>query len=95
MRIQKITTQQPQFNAVNQKYMAWAKKDYSLEKNVSMEWLDKLSFDVFLFKKISRQDAIDTINAVKKFMKKPMWELKIRLNHSEILINSIICQCPN
>ena len=25
---------------------------------------------VFLFKKISRQDAIDTINAVKKFMKK-------------------------
>ena len=70
MRIQKITTQQPQFNAVNQKYMAWAKKDYSLVKNVSGEWLDRLSFDVFLFKKISRQDAIDTINAVKKFMNK-------------------------
>ena len=50
--------------------MAWAKKDYSLEKNVSTEWLDRLSFDVFLFKKISRQDAIDTINAVKNFMKK-------------------------
>ena len=28
MRIQKITTQQPQFKAVNQKYIAWAKKDY-------------------------------------------------------------------
>ncbi len=70
MRIQKITTQQPQFKAVNQKYMAWAKEDYSLEKNVSTEWLDRLSFDVFLFKKISRQDAIDTINAVKKFMNK-------------------------
>lgn len=70
MRIQKITTQQPQFKAVNQKYMAWAKEDYSLEKNVSGEWLDRLSFDVFLFKKISRQDAIDTINAVKKFMNK-------------------------
>ena len=70
MRIQKITTQQPQFKAVNQKYMAWAKKDYSLVKNVSGEWLDRLSFDVFLFKKISRQDAIDTINAVKKFMNK-------------------------
>ena len=70
MRIQKITTQQPQFQAVNQKYMAWAKEDYSLEKNVSTEWLDRLSFDVFLFKKISRQDAIDTINAVKNFMKK-------------------------
>ena len=70
MRIQKITTQQPQFNAVNHKYMAWAKKDYSRVENVSGEWLDRLSFDVFLFKKISRQDAIDTINAVKKFMKK-------------------------
>ena len=70
MQIQKITTQQPQFQAVNQKYMAWAKKDYSLVKNVSGEWLDRLSFDVFLFKKISRQDAIDTINAVKKFMNK-------------------------
>ena len=70
MRIQKITTQQPQFNAVNQKYMTWAKKDYSLEKNVSTVWLSRLRYDVFLFKKISRQDAIDTINAVKKFMKK-------------------------
>ena len=38
MRIQKITTQQPQFKAVNQKYMAWAKKDYSLDKNVSTVW---------------------------------------------------------
>ncbi len=70
MRIQKITTQQPQFKAVNQKYMAWAKEDYSLEKNVSTEWLSRLRYDVFLFKKISRQDAIDTINAVKKFMNK-------------------------
>ena len=70
MRIQKITIQQPQFKAVNQKYMAWAKEDYSRVENVSGEWLTKLSFDVFLFKKISRQDAIDTINAVKKFMNK-------------------------
>ena len=70
MRIQKITTQQPQFKAVNQKYMAWAKKDFNIEKNVSNEWLMQLRFDVFLFKKISRQDAIDTVNAVKKFMNK-------------------------
>ena len=54
MRIQKITTQQPQFKAVNQKYMAWAKKDYSRVENVSGEWLDRLSFDVFLFKKIAK-----------------------------------------
>lgn len=70
MRIQKITTQQPQFKAVNQKYMAWAKEDFNIEKNVSNEWLMQLRFDVFLFKKISRQDAIDTVNAVKKFMNK-------------------------
>ena len=70
MRIQKFTTQQPQFKAVNQKYMAWAKKDFNIEKNVSNEWLMQLRFDVFLFKKISRQDAIDTVNAVKKFMNK-------------------------
>ena len=69
MRINKITSQ-PNFQAVNQKYFEWAKKDYSLEKNVSTEWLDRISFDVFLFKSLSRQDAIDTINAVKKYMNK-------------------------
>ena len=70
MRIQKITTQQPPFKAVNQKYMVWAKEDYSLDEDVSGEWLTRLSFDVFLFKKITPQDAIDTINAVKKYMNK-------------------------
>lgn len=60
----------PQFKAVNQKYFEWAKKDYSLEKNVSCDWLQRLSFDVFLFKEISPKDGIDTVNAVKKYMKK-------------------------
>ena len=69
MQINKINSQ-PNFKAVNQKYFEWAKKDYSLEKNVSTEWLHRLSYDVFLFKEISRQDAIDTVNAVKKYMKK-------------------------
>ena len=70
MRIQKITTQQPQFNAVNQKYMVWAKEDYKLGSSVSTEWLHRLRFDVFLFKKISKRDALDTVNAVKKYMNK-------------------------
>ena len=69
MQINRITLQ-PSFQAVNQKYFEWAKKDYSLEKNVSTEWLQRLRYDVFLFKNISRQDAIDTINAVKKYMNK-------------------------
>ena len=73
MQITRINLSQPstpQFKAVNQKYFEWAKKDFSIGDSVSTEWMDRLSFDVFLFKKISRQDAIDTINAVKRYMKK-------------------------
>ena len=73
MKITAVNAKQPskpQFKAVNQKYFEWAKKDSSLEKNVSCDWLQRLSFDVFLFKEISPQDGIDTVNAVKKYMKK-------------------------
>lgn len=73
MKITAVNAKQPskpQFKAVNQKYFEWAKKDYSLEKNVSCDWLQRLSFDVFLFKEISPKDGIDTVNAVKKYMKK-------------------------
>ena len=73
MQITRINLSQPskpQFKAVNQKYFEWAKKDYSLEKNVSSNWIDRLDFDVLLFKNISPQDGIDTVNAVKKYMKK-------------------------
>ena len=73
MKITAVNAKQPskpQFKAVNQKYFEWAKKDYSLEKNVSCDWLQRLSFDVFLFKEISPQAGIDTVNAVKKYMKK-------------------------
>ena len=73
MKITAVNAKQPskpQFKAVNQKYFEWAKKDYSLEKNVSCDWLQRLSFDVFLFKEISPQDGIDTVNAVKKYMTK-------------------------
>ena len=69
MRINSISPQ-PQFRAVNQKYMQWAKEDYKIGKNVSTEWLLRLGYDVDLFKKVSKQDAIDTIEAVKKFMGK-------------------------
>ena len=73
MQITKISLSKPskpQFKAVNQKYFEWAKKDFSIGDSVSTEWMDRLSFDVFLFKKISRQDAIDTINAVKRLINK-------------------------
>ena len=73
MQITKISLSQPsnpQFKAVNQKYFEWAKKDYAIGKNVSTEWLQRLRYDVCLFKEISPQDGIDTINAVKRYMKK-------------------------
>ena len=69
MYINRINSQ-TNFKAVNQKYFEWAKKDYSLGKNVSTEWLHRLSYDVFLFKEISPRDGVDTIEAVKKYMKK-------------------------
>ncbi len=79
MQVQPISNQQP-FRAVNQKYFAWAKEDIRLIKNVSTEWCDRLSFDVFLLKKISRQDAIDTVEAIKKNMKKTDEGLEHLLN---------------
>ena len=81
MQITRISLNQPstpQFKAVNQKYFEWAKKDYSLEKNVSSNWIDRLDFDVLLFKEISPQDGIDTVNAVKKYMKK-IKDIKLRV----------------
>ena len=64
MQINQISPQ-PNFRAVNKKYFEWAKKDYSLVKNVSTEWLQRLSYDVFLFKEISVRDGLDTVIAAK------------------------------
>lgn len=70
MLIQPISYNQQSFKAVNQKYLNWAKEDIKLEKSVSTEWLHRLRYEVFLFKRISRIDAIDTIEAVKKLISK-------------------------
>ena len=64
MLIQPISNNQQSFKAVNQEYFAWAKEDIKRGSNVSTEWIDRLGFDVYLFKKISHQDAIDTIKEV-------------------------------
>ena len=89
MKITAVNAKQPskpQFKAVNQKYFELAKKDYSLEKNVSCDWLQRLSFDVFLFKEISPKDGIDTVNAVKKYMKKTDDGLEYLLKRFKIAI---------
>ena len=79
MQINKISSQ-PNFQAVNQKYFEWAKKDFARGNNVSTEWIDRLEFDVFLFKTISIKDGIDTINEVKKYMNKASWGINDLLN---------------
>ncbi len=70
MLIRPISNNQQSFKAVNQKYLAWAKEDIRRGGNVSTEWIDRLGFDVYLFKKISHQDAIDTVSAVKNILTK-------------------------
>ena len=60
---------QPAFQAVNQKYLKWAEKNYKLVKNgATSEWVESLTDDVILFKDVSKRDAIDTMNAVRKFV---------------------------
>ena len=89
MKITAVNAKQPskpQFKALNQKYFELAKKDYSLEKNVSSNWIDRLDFDVLLFKNISPQDGIDTVNAVKKYMKKTDDGLEYLLKRFKIAI---------
>ena len=60
---------QPAFQAVNQKYLAWAEKNYRIAKNgATANWLMSLEDDVILFKDILKQDAIDTMNAARKYV---------------------------
>lgn len=58
---------QPTFQAVNQKYLKWAEKDYKIVKNISGHLLESLRDDVCLFGDISKKDGIDTMNAIRKY----------------------------
>lgn len=58
----------PNFKAVNQKYLKKAEKSYRWFGNVNSEWYNSIRDDVFLWKGISKQDAIDTMLAVKKYV---------------------------
>ena len=63
-----LSAKKPAFQAVNQKYLKWAEKDYKAIKNIDTDWYESLREDVILFKDISKQDAIDTINACRKYV---------------------------
>ena len=70
MKIEAITSyKQPTFQAVNQKYLKWAEKNYKTVKNgATSEWVESLTDDVILFGDVSKRDAIDTMNAVRKYV---------------------------
>ena len=68
MKINAIGNNQPAFQKVNQKYLKWAEKLYKERRNITTEWYESLCDDVILFKDVSKQDGIDTINAARKYV---------------------------
>lgn len=60
---------QPAFQAVNQKYLKQAEKSYKEIGHITTEWAEALRDDVCLFGDISSKDGVDTMNAVRKYIK--------------------------
>ena len=77
MKINPIVNSNPSqtnFKAVNQKYLKWAEKDYKVVKNISGHLLESLTDDVILFGDVSKRDAIDTMNAIRKYVNQDSME---------------------
>ena len=68
MKVNFNPTYNQNFQAVNQKYLKMAQKSYEGYGNLSSRWYYAIRDDVFLWKGISKQDAIDTMLAVKKYV---------------------------
>lgn len=74
-----VGVKQPTFRAVNLEYLKRAQQNYATWHNVGGEWYNTLIDSFALFKEISKQDALDTMNAVKKYVNKesmPVFEFK-------------------
>ena len=63
-----ISNNQLAFKKVNQKYYDMAEKMYKDWGAMTSEWIEWFTDDFALWKEISKQDAIDTMNAVRKFV---------------------------
>ena len=77
MKINPIVNSNPSqtnFKAVNQKYLKWAEKDYKVVKNISGHLLESLTDDVILFGDVSKRDAIDTMNTIRKYVNQDSME---------------------
>ena len=63
-----IPNNQLAFKKVNQKYYNMAEKMYKDWGAMTSEWIEWFTDDFALWKEISKQDALDTMNAVRKFV---------------------------
>ena len=66
----KQNNNQPAFQAVNMKYLERAKREIHWRKSITTDLLMCLRYDVMLFRKISPEDGIDTLKAIKKLLGK-------------------------
>ncbi len=64
-----ISNNQLAFKKVNQKYYDMAEKMYKNRKTVTSEWFEWLTDDV-VWNVISKQDALDTMSSVLKWVNK-------------------------
>ncbi len=72
MKINPIVNSNPNqtnFKAVNQKYLKEAENWYKRIGDIDSSWYESLRDDVCLFGDISSKDGIDTMNAIKKYVK--------------------------
>ena len=64
-----ISNNQLAFKKVNQEFYNKAQKSYNWFKDVTSEWYESLT-DAVIWNDIPKQDALDTMNAVRKWVKK-------------------------
>ena len=62
-------TQNPSFNAINQKYYDWGKKEIEGRKYLSIDFLYCIESDVISFKYVTPQDGLDTLKALRELLK--------------------------
>ncbi len=64
-----ISNNQLAFKKINQEFYNKAQKSYNWFKDVTSEWYESLT-DAVIWDDIPKQDALDTMNAVRKWVKK-------------------------
>ena len=64
-----ISNNQLAFKKINQEFYNKAQKSYNWFKDISSQWYDWLT-DAVIWNEIPKQDALDTMDAVRKWVKK-------------------------